>query len=207
MSAYIISAMLALILAIVTKRFNPYTLLVGTFHVLALLSFFLDKLFSYTDGASITFLGFFCTGLILFGLLIRVNVYILYKIYTALFVCSILVFVVKPSLVITFITQTEMPEEVEFNLDDNLFLIKQDPLLKQSEGQHIYKVSKKLGSFHRTLARNIEFEKAFDSVQVITINDSIIKLNTFNKATMSKSNQNVLIDLTKLKKRDNANIQ
>lgn len=210
MSVYIVSAMLALVLAIVSKKLNvKWVALLLCIHLICLALFIIFKyvIASSSNFSAYSFLAFFCTGLILFGLIIRNKINILFKLYTCVFVFSILVFVAKPSRVLTFITQIEWPVEIEYKLADNLYLVKQDPLLKQTEGKHTYKISKKLGSFHRTLARNIDFKYDFDSVHVIRMDDKMIELSTYKKNNKNKSNQNIIIDLTKLKKRDNANIQ
>lgn len=209
MSVYIVSAMLALVLAIISKKLRrKWTVALGVLHILFLLAFIIFNYIIDSDvNSAYYFLAFFSSGLLLFGLVIRNKFNILLKIYSSLFICSVLVFVVKPSLVLTFITQTAMPVEIEYKLGDNMYLVKQDPLLKKERKEITFKVSKKLGSFHRTLARNIYFKNAFDSLNVVSINDTTIIINTFLKEFNSITNSNVLIDLTKIKKRDNANIQ
>lgn len=209
MSVYIVSSMLALVLAIVSKNLSTkWIAALFSLHIIALIGFLLVHFITKSEeNASYLFLAYFCSGILLFGVVIRKNLSIFLKIYTTLFVSSVLVFVVKPSIVITFITQTPMPVEIEYKLDENLYLVKQDPLLKQDRKEITYKVSKKLGSFHRTLARNIYFENDFDSVNVASINDTAITLNTYLKNNNAISNLNVIIDLTKIKKRDNANVQ
>lgn len=209
MSIYIVSAMVALVLAIVSKNLNKkWVSILFVFHAILLIGFIVLKYaFDSDTNSSYFFLAYFSTGLLLFGLVIRKKLNLLLKIYSTIFICSVLVFIVKPSLVLTFITQTAMPVEIEYELDDNLFLVKQDPLLKQERKEITYKVSKKLGSFHRTLARNIVFENDFDSLNVQSINDTTITINTFNKGNNTPTNSNVVIDLTIIKKRDNANIQ
>ena len=92
--SYILSLVIALVLVIASKRMNP-----GWFRMAAGLhivfgAFFLFTHFTYPGGINLSFLLFFCTGIITSGIAFGTRRALYFRIYFGFFSASIVVFLI-----------------------------------------------------------------------------------------------------------------
>lgn len=126
-------------------------------------------------------LAFFCSGLLLSGIILRKNYHLLLKIYFGLFLLLILFFVYSPSLLAYFITgnysKVKSPQTI--NLKDNIYLAEQQSMLGLSNDFTTYKIYKKNGLYKKTLLRDIDFGGKIDSLQLINFTDDTLIIKGF----------------------------
>ncbi len=140
-----------------------------------------------TGNAEKTNLAFYCSGLLLSGIIIRKNYHSLMKIYFGLFLLLILFFVYSPSLLAYYVTgnynKVKSPQTI--NLKDNIYLAEQQSMLGLSNEFTTYKMYKKNGVYKKTLLRDIDFGGKIDSIQLITFTDDTLIIKGFlnNKDT------------------------
>ena len=126
-------------------------------------------------------LAFFCSGLLLSGIILRKNYHLLLKIYFGLFLLLILFFVYSPSLLAYFISgnysKVKSPQTI--NLKDNIYLAEQQSMLGLSNDFTTYKIYKKNGLYKKTLLRDIDFGGKIDSIQLINFTDDTLIIKGF----------------------------
>ena len=126
-------------------------------------------------------LAFFCSGLLLSGIILRKNYHLLLKIYFGLFLLLLLFFVYSPSLLAYFITgnysKVKSPQTI--NLKDNIYLAEQQSMLGLSNDLTTYKIYKKNGLYKKTLLRDIDFGGKIDSLQLINFTDDTLIIKGF----------------------------
>ena len=126
-------------------------------------------------------LAFFCSGLLLSGIILRKNYHLLLKIYFGLFLLLILFFVYSPSLLAYFISgnysKVKSPQTI--NLKDNIYLAEQQSMLGLSNDFTTYKIYKKNGLYKKTLLRDIDFGGKIDSLQLINFTDDTLIIKGF----------------------------
>ena len=126
-------------------------------------------------------LGFFCSGLLLSGIIIRKNYHLLLKVYFGLFLLLIPFFVYSPSLLAYFITgnynKVKSPQII--NLKENYYLAEQQSMLGLNDELTTYKIYKKNGLYKKTILRNIDFGGKIDSTEVITFTDDTLIIKGF----------------------------
>jgi hypothetical protein len=183
LSLYILSVVAALVLAVTSKgsgqrRIKP--LLIA--HLLVFTIFFVLYLSAaaaiYIQSA---FLLFFCSGIWIAGVVIRSSERIFLKIYSALFLFSVLIFLVSPSRTVRFITFNWQPSaSSKMKLSGNYFLEEEQLLLARPDSLVTYKITRQFGIFHKTLARNISFGTRVDSLSVLHFQpDSAVQLRAY----------------------------
>lgn len=126
-------------------------------------------------------LAFFCSGLLLSGIILRKNYHLFFKIYFGLFLLLILFFVYSPSLLAYFISgnysKVKSPQTI--NLKDNIYLAEQQSMLGLSNDFTTYKIYKKNGLYKKTLLRDIDFGGKIDSIQLINFTDDTLIIKGF----------------------------
>jgi len=126
-------------------------------------------------------LAFFCSGLLLSGIILRKNYHLLLKIYFGLFLLLILFFVYSPSLLAYFISgnysKVKSPQTI--NLKDNIYLAEQQSMLGLSNDFTTYKIYKKNGLYKKTLLRDIDFGGKIDSIRLINFTDDTLIIKGF----------------------------
>lgn len=126
-------------------------------------------------------LAFFCSGLLLSGIIIRKNYHLLIKIYFGLFLSLMFFFVYSPSLLAYFITgnysKVKSPQTI--NIKDNFYLAEQQSMLGLSNEFTTYKIYKKNGLYKKTILRDIDFGGKIDSIQLINFTDDTLVIKGF----------------------------
>ncbi len=126
-------------------------------------------------------LAFFCSGLLLSGIILRKNYHLLLKIYFGLFLLLLLFFVYSPSLLAYFISgnysKVKSPQTI--NLKDNIYLAEQQSMLGLSNDFTTYKIYKKNGLYKKTLLRDIDFGGKIDSIRLINFTDDTLIIKGF----------------------------
>ena len=129
-------------------------------------------------------LGFFCSGLLLAGLVIRKKHPLILKLYFGLFLLLILFFVYSPSLLAYFVTgnynKVKAPQTI--NLKENFYLAEQQSMIGLSNEFTTYKIYKKNGLYKKTILRDLDFGGKIDSIKVLSFTeDTIIIKGYLNK--------------------------
>lgn len=109
-----------------------------------------------------------CTGLLVSGHFIgRPGMHPI-KIYLVLYPLTLIIFLIKPSVLIHFLVNMEFNTTVEksFLLKDNLYLEKQNTFSVIDSAGIPYKLVKKNGFFTQTLKRDIYLPENSDSIQL-----------------------------------------
>jgi hypothetical protein len=126
------------------------------------------------------FLAFFCTGILLAGMIIRKKYMILLKSYFLIFLLSAIVFIVSPSKLLAFICSGKLNsfETEKIHVKDNIYLV------KQSNGD--FRLVKEMGLFHRTMARDIRVPQERDSLMLIgDIDNNVFLIRVYNSESDS----------------------
>ncbi|MEP7265548.1 MAG: hypothetical protein ABI772_13665 [Bacteroidota bacterium] len=172
---YILSVVAAIVLTIVSKKtdFRKFTRWMLILHLFLLVVFIYFE-FAYNSHLylHLSFLLFFCSGILLSGLVIRSDYPLTLKIYTAVFLSSIIVFLMSPSRTIRFITFTFNQNKTNsWNIVSNYFVEEEQSLLSRPANEATYKITRHYGVFHKTLARNIIFGNRIDSLRVLKFDE------------------------------------
>jgi len=176
LASYLVSLAASLLLSFFYKKINiAFLILGGSIHLVLLVLFFLfggmQTSIASPDSANYFLLAYFCSGIIMAGTVLRKRLPLITKIYAAVFLSSALLFFFNPSLVIGIIT-TGSPNAIsphKYRLYDNVYLMEQQNSFNNTRDSHTFKITKELGVFHKTLARNIglpDFPEKIESVKL-----------------------------------------
>jgi hypothetical protein len=119
--------------------------------------------------ANYLFLAFFCSGILVSGVLLRKSYHLILKGYFSLFLISAVIFIVSPSRMLGFIASGK-PDSFDpprYHIFDNYYLVGQDRTSRNSTGNIAFKLVREMGFFHKTLARNIVLPSSTDSVRLL----------------------------------------
>ena len=200
--SYILSLVVALILVFTSKKFHPasFRMMIGVHVVLG--AFFLFSLLADKSGSHshLSFLFFFCSGIITSGLAFGMNKSIAVKAWFGLFDVSLLLFLISPSLLLNFLlTASFISAEKMIPVQGNVYLEIQSTVAPGVENTIMYKLISKQGIFHRTLARDLNFGGKLDSIHVLKydISNAEIKGYRSRKTFVSDDldSADVVIDL------------
>ena len=194
---FILSNIIALALLFTGKRLSP-----GWFRILASLHLVLGVVFFYQfftnkseEPRYLSFLFFFCSGIITGGLALGTRAHMLLKIYFGLFCLSVFVFIVSPSALLHFlITASFTVHSGQIPVQGKFFLEKQSSAFSAATAPPAYKLIEKNGFFHRTISRDIDFKGTVDSIRVISFESN--KETWIRGYTSSKSFVEDRIDST-----------
>jgi len=171
---YILSNVIALALLFTGKKLNP-----GIFRLLATLHFVFGVFFIFNlitnkeeTPRYVSFLVFFCSGIITGGLALGTQKNIIIKVYFGLFCLSIFVFILSPSLLLNFLLTASFNRHKDMMLlKENYFLERQTSTFSSDSSGVKYKVIRKKGMFHETIARDLDFKGKLDSMKVLSYED------------------------------------
>lgn len=176
---FIISVIAGLIVSIIGKntpkeKFFLYAAIHGMFLFAFIASLILrkdPKAFNYF------FLTYICSGLVLSGLAWRSNTNFGLKIYFSIFVITIAMFILSPSRLVNFLLTTKYQDTLgeSFQVKENFFLERQSSSMR-SENIPLYKLIRKRGIFHSTIARDLNFNGQIDSIRVLDFDKSNLSL-------------------------------
>jgi hypothetical protein len=168
---YILSNIIALALVFTGKKLNPAIFrMLATLHII-LGVFFIFNLVTNKDEYPhyVSFLIFFCSGIITGGLALGANKNIILKIYFGLFCISIFVFILSPSLLLNFLMTASFNRHRDMiPLRENYFLERQASAFSNNTSEIKYKVIEKSGMFHKTIARDLDFKGKLDSMRILS---------------------------------------
>jgi hypothetical protein len=174
--SYILSFIVSLVFIFTGKRLHP-----GMFRMFAgihivFLAFFLFTIFTISKGtgASLAFLLFFCSGIVVGGLAFGMNKPLPFKIYFGLFIASIILFLLSPSTLLNFlVTGTFSSGEQLIPVQGKYNLEVQNTFDTNDSANIQYKLIRKTGMFHKTISRNISFNGRLDSIRVLNFENGI----------------------------------
>lgn len=118
------------------------------------------------------FISFFCSGILISGVLVRKAYHRIIKGYFLLYLLSALVFIFSPSRMLGFIASGH-PDSFNpprLHISDNYYLVGQDRSVNSDTSDTAFKLVREMGFFHKTLARNIMLPTAADSVRLLKYN-------------------------------------
>lgn len=176
---FILSLASSIILAIASPRLSPKILkTLISFHLILLI----PVLFIYPAVKGnllhqFIILTCFCTALLSSGWVLRSKFHPAFKIYSSLYLLFSLLFVYSPSLLFYTISGNiqRYPEPKEFIVKDNFILAGQNSLLNLENAYTKYKLIEKLGTFNKTIYRDIDFGKNIDTVTTLVFTaDTVI---------------------------------
>ncbi len=176
---FIISIVLSLLLALMSRKFQPESIRLPLAFHLVLASFTLVFSFTFPGQVISEYLLLFtvCSGLALAGWALR-NSYpgLLLKIYLGIYLVTIPVFFWSPSLLFYTISGNYglyHPEQ-EFKLRADYYLMEQQSMLKARELPVRYKVIQKFGIYNKTLARDLDFGKTLARARLIELTEDTL---------------------------------
>lgn len=172
--SYILSNIIALALLFTGKRLGT-----GWFRMLASLHLILGLVFLFSlftnkeeSPRYISFLIFFCSGIIAGGLALGTNTHIILKIYFGLYCISVFVFLFSPSGLLNFLMTANFAAHDELiPVYQNYFLEKQRSTFSSDTTGVQYKFIQKNGMFHKTISRDLSFHGKLDSIKVLSVED------------------------------------
>jgi len=171
---YIISNIIALALVFTGKKLNP-----GIFKMLAALHLLFGMLFVFSlvtnkeeSPRYVSFLVFFCIGIITGGLALGTNTHIAWKIYFGIYCLSIFAFILSPSWLLNFLMTANINRHKDMiPVRNNYYLERQSSAFKSEETVMKYKLIEKKGMFHKTIARDLNFKGRLDSMKVLSFDE------------------------------------
>lgn len=143
------------------------------------------------------FLSFFCTGILVSGVLLRKTYHPVLKGYFALYLLSALLFIFSPSRMLGFIAsgQPDSFDPPRFHIADNYFLVGQDRTSRSENIGVSFKLVREMGFFHKTLSRNIMIPPETDSVKLIDyIPQKSMMVRTFFSPGNTTDSSDILIE-------------
>lgn len=121
------------------------------------------------------FLSWFCSGLVVSGVVLRKQFHVAIKAYFTLFLLTLPIFLVAPSRVLGFIASGNVKaiDPERFRLVDNYFLIaQQSTTVPLAAGKKPFRLVREMGMFHKTLERDILIPANVDSVKMLRLEEN-----------------------------------
>jgi len=194
-SLYLVSLVASLISAFFYRHISFRVVnVVLIFHILVLLTWIIFPAgkhdLSNPGTSNYLFLSYFCSGILLAGIILRGRYHITAKIYFILFLLSLVFFLVSPSRLIGFIASGMIdaysPDRI--HLSENYFLVQQNETSVVPHPDSVYyKAVREMGMFHKTLIRDIALPRNYDSVSVRSKQqDENIKLTVYRNRSKTE---------------------
>jgi hypothetical protein len=142
-------------------------------HVLFLISYLFapgsTNPLSLPGWSNYLFIAFFCSGILISGVLVRKPYHLILKGYFLLYLLSAMVFIFSPSRMLGFIAsgQPDSFNPPRYHIADNYYLVGQDRSGGSEQGNIAFKLVREMGFFHKTLTRNILLPPATDSLKLL----------------------------------------
>ncbi len=197
-TCYLLSMVGGLIAAFFFKLISPRfinTLII--FHALVFIAwlFFRNETdtLSNPGNSNYLFLAFFCSGVFTASMLLRSAYPVYLKIYYAIYLLSLVVFVISPSRVLGFAASGNLTaiNPTRIHISENYYLVEQQNAAGDTIGNY-FKVVREMGMFHKTLSRDVLLPAETDSVNLLDKNmDEVIQLRVFYR----KNNVPLQLDL------------
>lgn len=143
------------------------------------------------------FLAFVCSGVVFSGMLWRSEAPLPFRIYFVLFTATIAMFLFSPSMTVNFLLTTKYTTNLgpSYLITGNYYIESQSMDIGDGKIPH-YKLVKKRGLFHQTIARDLDFKGTLDSVRLLDFRDRIqISLRGYSSVTTYVS---TIVDSTDL---------
>jgi hypothetical protein len=197
---FIATLVIGLILMIVGKGMSRERfLLLFSFHLIFLLAFLLSIILK--KNYEVTFYNYFfmifiCSGVLISGLSWRSNSPTGIKIYLSVFILTIPLFLLSPSILLNFLLTMRFSSTTgpEYHLYDRYYLEIQNSTNEANVNPH-YKLVLKQGLFHKTIQRNLSFNGKLDSIKVLDNNEKNIRLRGYTSKVSYVSNDIDSVDL------------
>ncbi|MEO8085801.1 MAG: hypothetical protein ABI763_03220 [Bacteroidota bacterium] len=173
--SFILSNIISLALLFTGKKLGA-----GWFRMLASLHIVFAVLFLFNlitnkeeSPRYLSFLVFFCSGIITGGLALGTQTSLFLKIYFGIFCLSVFVFIVSPSSMLNFLLTANFAQHSDLiPVRANYYLEKQSSTFSGDDKQVEYKLIEKNGMFHRTIIRELNFNGKLDSIKVLSFEES-----------------------------------
>jgi hypothetical protein len=204
--AFITSVIAGLILMIIAK--NPSKekfMLLASLHGILLLAFIASLILRIDPNAfNYFFMVFICSGIVLSGIVWRTDVAKAIKYYFSLFILTIGMFLLSPSMLVNFLLTTKYSSASgeSFLVQENFYIERQNTTMK-SDDMPYYKLIRKRGIFHTTIQRDISFNGKLDSIKVLDFNkqeNGLIRGYTSKKTFVSSSSDSLDVEIILKKK-------
>ena len=157
---------------------NPTAKIFLQCHENEILNILFAKLFrahgETTFSIAALFATFICTGMIGFAFVVRKKFPLIIKIYFSLFVLSFPLYLYAPSKVFTLMSLGMLNSENanELHLKENYFLMREQGMTKKQGSASSYKITKRMGMFNKTIARNFHFGFDPDSAIILKLDEN-----------------------------------
>ncbi len=179
-SIYLVSLVTSLIGALFVKHIPERLVNTGMiFHVLVFLFWLVFKneveTVSSPGNSNYLFLSFFCSGILVSGLVLRMMYPIYMKLYFSLFLLSVVLFIASPSRVLGFICSGNINaiSAKRIHLKENCYFIEQQSVKTNfADSLRAYKVVREMGIFHKTLTRDVALPVSTDSAKVLDFKEN-----------------------------------
>ncbi len=154
----------------------------------------------------VSFLIFFCSGIITGGLALGTSTNLFLKIYFGIYCLSVFVFIVSPSALLNFLlTANFVRHSDRIPVWDNYFIERQTSTFSPDSAEIGYKLIEKKGMFHRTIARDLNFNGKLDSIAVVSFEEfstAVVRGFTSRKSFVEDKidSVDITIDLNPTKK-------
>lgn len=168
---YILSNIIALALVFTGKKLSPsWFRMLASLHLIFGLVFIFNLITNKEESPRyLSFLIFFCSGIITGGLALGRETPLPLKIYFGLYCLSVFAFILSPSSVLNFLLTANVNQHDELlSVRENYFLEKQSSTFRTDSSGTSYKLIEKKGMFHKTIARDLMFGGNLDSFKVIS---------------------------------------
>jgi len=175
---YLFCVVASLLFAIFHKKITDlWAVVFFILHIVLGIGFVVTELITdKQSGFSVLFMFFFCCGILTAGLFIRRIKYKWIKLYSLIYLFSVVFFLVSPSKMVGFIAtgQYDYYQPDRFHVFENIYLIEAVNLMDQGSTGTTYKIIREMGMYHRTIERNID----------IPFNIKAVSLEKFQKDTL-----------------------
>ncbi|MFN5323524.1 MAG: hypothetical protein ACK5C5_01250 [Bacteroidota bacterium] len=172
---YLLSIIGSLLLFLFNKHVGlTFTKVLIGLHLSAALAYFALRLLLPPCPSWIS-LFFWCSGILLAGIVVRKQFHWTSKAYFLFFLITIPVFIVLPSRIVNMVGGKKFGNigDDRYWLMDNYFIVRTGEPLNDN-GASSAKLVREMGFFHKTLAKNIPIPSKLDSVKLIgSIDDSL----------------------------------
>lgn len=204
--AFITSVIAGLILMIIAK--NPSKekfMLLASLHGILFLAYIASLILRKDPNAfNYFFMIYVCSGIVLSGLVWRTEVAKGIKYYFSLFIVTIGMFLLSPSMLVNFLLTTKYSSASgeSFLVQENFYIERQNTTMKADDMPY-YKLIRKRGIFHSTIQRDITFNGKLDSIKVLDFNKQehgLIRGYTSKKTYVSTSSDSLDVEIIFKKK-------
>lgn len=172
--SFIFSNIIALALLFTGKKLNPgWFRMLASLHIIFGVMFLFNFLVNKEESPRyISFLVFFCSGIITGGLALGTPANLLLKMYFGIYCLSVFAFIISPSWLLNFLlTASPTKQHESIPVKANYFLEQQSSVFSSGNDEVKYKLIEKKGMFHKTITRDIFFNGKLDSIRVLSFEE------------------------------------